>query len=419
MKLFRDVNKSLFLMPVILFLLGTKISFAQEKKSDLYMFIYPIKLTTELEKEKQAIQQVMIQTVLMTRKFEIVLSQETKLEDLKIRLYELKSSVAPTSKAGFFHVTMELVNPKIAKTVRSVNVEMVSSKRMLFAIRLMVLQIVFGEKYKEKMQNIEEFKDLDATPVNTAPGVPEVKPVAPLPVSNSVKNETSSLDGKKKSDSPSSDEVEPSNFAYKLGSYIQKQTVESSGQLKDLTSEMMNLNLELGIHWKYSKTDQNRIVFNGHYGQIISKNFEESPPNWSLSTLYNKKMSNSYGFLGGLGLERSSFANYYAIASDIEVGTLKTLWAQLGIDSNVYYFKRKFYLSFNFFKSLLSQISFTGVSNSQVSSSGYEFFVGSRVFKNFHAGLRYSSYSTQIISSYKFSNSDDRISLGVYYPIGF
>jgi len=161
------------------------------------------------------------------------------------------------------------------------------------------------------------------------------------------------------------------------------------------------------------------MIFNARYGQIISKNFEKSPSTWAVSTLYNKRMNKSYGFLGGLALENSSFVNYYAIASDIEVGTLKTLWAQLGIDSNIYYFKRKFYFSFNFLKSLVSQINFTGVSNSQVSSSGYEIFAGSRVFKNFHAGLKYSSYSTQIISSYKFSNSDDRISLGVYYPIGF
>lgn len=418
MKLFRDVNKSLLRSLMIFLLLGIHVSFAEEKKSELYMFIQPVKLTAELEKDRQGIQQVMIQTVLTTRKFEIMLSQETKIQDLKIRLYELKSILTPSERPGFYHIEMELINPKIAKTVRSVNVQMVSSKRLLYAIRIMVLQIVFGEKYKEKIKLIDEFKDLPTPSESTSPGVPEVKPVAPLPANNPV-NETSLLDGKKKSNTPSSEDVRPSNFAYKLGSYFQKQTIESSGQLKDVTSEMMNLNLELGIYWKYSETDQNPMIFNARYGQIISKNFEKSPSNWALSALYNKRMNKSYGFLGGLALENSSFVNYYAIASDIEVGTLKTLWAQLGIDSNIYYFKRKFYFSLNFFKSLLSQINFTGVSNSQVSSSGYEIFAGSRVFKNFHAGLRYSSYSTQIISSYKFSNSDDRISLGVYYPIGF
>lgn len=417
MKLFRDVNKSLFRSLLIFFLLGTHICIAEEKKSELYMFIQPVKLTAELEKDRQAIQQVMIQTVLTSRKFEIMLSQESKLEDLKIRLYELKSHLTPGDRPGFYHIQMELINPKIAKTVRSVEVQMVSSKRLLYAIRIMVLQMVFGEKYKEKIKLIDEFKDLPTLPVNNSPGVPEVKPVEPLPAKS--QNETSSIDEKKKSNTPSSEDSRPSNFAYKLGSYFQKQSIESSGQLKDVTSEMINLNLELGVYWKYSETDENPLLFNARYGQIISKNFDKSPSTWALSGLYNKKMNKRYGFLGGVALENSSFVNYYAIASDIEVGTLKTLWAQLGIDSNLYYLKRTFHFSFNFFKSLMSQIDFTGVSNSQVSSSGYEIFAGSRVFKNFHAGLKYSSYSTQIISSYKFSNTDDRISLGVYYPIGY
>ena len=69
-------------------------------------------------------------------------------------------------------------------------------------------------------------------------------------------------------------------------------------------------------------------------------------------------------------------------------------------------------------KALQSKVDFPGASGAQVSGQGYLFFGAYEFSKKYFLAIEMSKYILSITGASSYSNSDQRLALGIYYPLG-
>jgi hypothetical protein len=401
---------------------------AQEKKATIYMLILPAEIPTTLLKNTESINQVIIRTVLMTKKFELMFARPDSFQDAKFRIYELKTVIKDSEKSGFVDIKIDLNNPKIQKMVRFEEETAVSGKRLLHTVRLMVLRLLFGEsflkKYKEKLDKMSDQDAIIAIPalpgkIDQTKGVPSAKEVKPLKKEPKKFDEVSE-EGKKKQKQPDNSKDAPTfrEKNYILGAYFQRQTVTSSGSLLDTNNNFSALLLDLHTHWKLDPVGENLAIFSARYGKTITSYQETIPDSLQLNGLYDSHLFSKVRGLVGLQLDRSHFGNLPELNQGIQVGTVTTLWAQFGLETSGEIFSRRFLVNLNLLKSLQSKTDFPGASSADIAGHGYSGFFACELTRKYFLALELSNYVTTIVASTsRYSNSDQRLSMGLYYPL--
>ena len=120
---------------VLLFgLMVLPLGHAQQTKPEKHLVVDAAKLPTDLVKNTESIQQVLIRSVLLSQQFEILFAKPENVSDTKMRVYELQTSVDPTDRPGFYNISLKLVNPKLHKTVRAEKEELINGKRLLHTL---------------------------------------------------------------------------------------------------------------------------------------------------------------------------------------------------------------------------------------------------------------------------------------------
>jgi hypothetical protein len=420
MKRNQIVNSCLVLL---LGLIVSPLGYAQETKPERHLVVDAAKLPTDLVKNTESIQQVLMRSVLLSKQFEILFAKPESVSDTKMRVYELKTSIDPTDKPGFYNVSLELVNPKLQKTVRSEKEQLIHGKRLLHTLRIMTLRLIFGEafilKNKEKLEKISaEDPALSLTPAPLPKGLPPAQKVEPL--NNKKKDyDQSREDLNKKPESPSADKAAPffREKTYALGAYYQSQQIQSSGELLDVNNNFTALLLDFHTHWKFDTEGESLAIVSGRYGRTLSKYEETIPDSLQLAGLYNRHLFSKFRGIAGLRLDQASFANLPGLNQGIQVGTTRTIWGQLGLETASSLFNRRFIFSANLLKALQSQVDFPDASGSEVSGQGYLIFWAYELTKKYFLALEMSKYIMSIAATSGYSNSDQRLALGIYYPL--
>ena len=419
MKTIRDVNKSLFIGAMLWLWIFPILSWANPTKTNPYIIVKSPVVPSELTPHLESIKQIIIRAVLITQKFEIIFSDESQFKDTKLRIYNLQTQISRSEKSGFYSINMELINPKIDKVIRFARLDMVSGKRLLYTIRLMVLQIIFGEKFNEKVGKLEEVKELDINAPDEAkkPAFPQVKPVEALPE----KKASPIQEVEEKSKKKPQEQAKAKNdlgLTYLVGASYQLQSVESSGNLEDTQSEVSSLALDFNLMKKVKNLNRDKWIFSWRYSYPISESYEETPTNWQLSGLYHRDVASGLGIFGGLILDRTHFFNRPGLGDEVKAATLTANFVALGSDYSTKLLNRTTSLSLSLFKSVFTMIDFPGKSSSDLSSYGYSFFFSIQAVKNYFIGLRFTSFAYSLSGSSPFANKDERVSLGIFYPVG-
>ena len=422
------VNISLFRKEVILLILAILFfsghcAFSQtEMKADRYMIIPGATLPTELVKNTESIQQVLIRSVLLSKQFELLFAPIESVSSSKLRVYELTTVITASEKHPFFNIRMELKNPKISKIIRAEYEEMIHGNRMLHTLRIMTLRLIFGEAYfkknREKLEKISaQDPPLDLGEKLQNPSLPPAKKIEDI--NKQKKDYDNAIEGiDKKPDSPQAEKEAPffRDKTYALGMYYQNQGITSSGTLLDVNNSFTSILIDLHTHWKIDP--QSLAIFSARYGKTTSKYKEAIPDSLQFTGLYDHHLFSKIRGIGGFRLDKTHFAQLPGLNQGIHVGSITALWAQLGIESGLTLFSRRMLLSASLLKSLQASTDFPNVSGGDIAGQGYVAFFAYELAKKYFLAFEYSTYIIDIAGVSTFSNSDKRMAFGLYFPLG-
>lgn len=403
------------------------LSWGQEaKKIERFILIEPASIPDSLIKNSESIQQVITRSVLLSKQFELIFSKPDNLSQTKLRIYDLKINIVNTDKSGFYDVTLDLQNPKINKTVKLEKEAYVHGKRLLHTLRVMILRMIYGEAYIRKNgEKIEKLGAMDPTlqlPNDPAQpnSFPPAKKVKDLNQEKKKYDETKK-DLDKKPEDPSADKKSPvfRDRTFALGLYYQKQAITSYGSFLTVNNNFDSLLLDFQSNTSFDQSKDNIMVLSGRYGKTLSSYTEKIPDSFQLNTLYDRHLFSIARGLVGFRLDRASFANLPALNSGIQVGSVTTIWGLFGLETSFSILDHRFLFNAALLKSLKSSITFSGVSDATAQGSGFVTFLAYELIKKYYVALEISKIQMDIAASkVLFSNSDQRISLGLFYPLG-
>jgi hypothetical protein len=408
-------------------MMGFQNSWSEEtKKLDRHMLIEPAQLPESLIKNSESIQQVIIRSVMLSKQFELIFGNSDNLSQSKLRVYNLKINIENTDKIGFYDVSLDLQNPKINKTIKLEKEAYVNGKRLLHTLRVMVLRMIYGEAYIrkntdmiEKLGSMDPLIKLPEDP-NASKSLPPAKKVKDL--QKEKKNYDESRQGlDKKPNDPSSDKKAPAfrDRTFAFGTYYQKQTITSNGTLLNVNNNFNALLVDVESNTSFDKEGDNIMVLSGRYGKTLTKYTEKIPDSFQMNALYDRHLFSFIRALGGLRLDRASFANLPVLNSGIKVGSVNTIWGMFGLETSFDILDHRLLFNGAFLKSLKTSVSFPNLSDAAAQGSGMVSFLAYEILKKYYLAIEFSKIQMDVVASKTFfSNSDDRISFGLFYSPG-
>jgi hypothetical protein len=382
---------------------------------------------TELVRHSNNIQQVLTRTVLLSKQFELMFGSVEELSKTKLRVYNLKTNIENSADTGFYNISIEMINPKINKAVRSEKETSIQGKRLLHSIRIIVLRMIYGEAFLrknriqlEKMSALDPLLNLPEPKAQGPQGLQPAKRVDPIePKKKNYDDVKKGLD--KKPEDPTADKKEPvfRDRSYALGAYYQKQAIVSSNSLLDVNNDFTAFLFDFQSNTTFDADGVNVMVLSGRYGKTMSSYEKKIPDSFQFNGLYDRHLFSRVRALAGVLLDKTSFANLPELNAGIQVGTVTTLWGQIGVETSQELFGRRFLLTASLLKSLQSKVDFPGAEDASPSGQGIVAFFAYELTKKYFVALEFSKYSMDIAGIlYPLSNSDQRTSVGIFYPLG-